>query len=76
MLILKETALHQEIVEAMRHPQHGLNFLSPHTSLPGHVFVSADAVSWVKTHIENKTTFDSALTLLKVNLIVVSVLTF
>lgn len=65
-LVLKEDATHQEIIEAMRHPHQGLSFLSPQTSLPGHVFVSADAVTWVRAHVMNTTSYEAAVKLLKV----------
>lgn len=68
MLVLKEDATHQEIIEAMRHPHQGLSFLSPQTSLPGHVFVSADAVTWVRAHVVNTTSYETAVKLLEVKI--------
>lgn len=67
-LVLKEDATHQEIIEAMRHPHQGLSFLSPQTSLPGHVFVSADAVTWVRAHVVNATSYETAVKLLQVKI--------
>uniref|UniRef100_A0A1B6F1V2 DEP domain-containing protein n=1 Tax=Cuerna arida TaxID=1464854 RepID=A0A1B6F1V2_9HEMI len=64
-LLLKETATPQEIVEAMKHPVYGLSFLSPHASLPGHVFVSSDAVSWAITHMEHITSYEAAVKLME-----------
>lgn len=66
-MLLKESATHQEIVDAMKHPTHGLGFLSAHASLPGHAFVSADAVSWLKTHMENEPNRERAVAVLEVN---------
>lgn len=64
-VLLKESATQQEIVDAMKHPTHGLGFLSPHASLPGHAFVSADAVSWLKTHMENEPNQERAVAILE-----------
>lgn len=67
-LVLKVDATHQEIIEAMRHPHQGLSFLSPQTSLPGHVFVSADAVTWVRAHVVNTSSYEAAVKLLEVRI--------
>ncbi|XP_054266200.1 GATOR complex protein Iml1 isoform X3 [Macrosteles quadrilineatus] len=65
ILVVKEPVVLLEVVDLMKHHLHGLTFVSPHTSLPGHVFVSADAVAWVKVHVENVTTYQQAVTLLE-----------
>ncbi|GLH03982.1 uncharacterized protein GBIM_09784 [Gryllus bimaculatus] len=49
---LKSTASHAEILEAMRHPEKGVGFLTQHPSLPSYTFVSADAVQWLIAHVE------------------------
>ncbi|CAL7950358.1 unnamed protein product [Xylocopa violacea] len=57
---LKNTASNTEILEAMKHPQNGVGFLTQHPSLPSQTFVSADAVQWLNNHIEGGVTVKNA----------------
>ncbi|OAD60256.1 DEP domain-containing protein 5 [Eufriesea mexicana] len=57
---LKNTASNNEILEALKHPQNGVGFLTQHPSLPSQTFVSADAVQWLNNHIEGGVTVESA----------------
>lgn len=66
-LMLKDSASHQEIIEAMRHPLHGIGFFSPQTSLPSNAFVSSDAVSWLRNHMDSVTTQEQAVQILEVS---------
>ncbi|XP_028048788.1 GATOR complex protein Iml1 [Monomorium pharaonis] len=49
---MKSNATNMEILEAMKHPQTGVGFLTQHPSLPSQTFVSADAIQWLNNHIE------------------------
>ncbi|XP_050487982.1 GATOR complex protein Iml1 isoform X2 [Bombus huntii] len=61
---LKNTASNNEILEAMKHPQNGVGFLTQHPSLPSQTFVSADAVQWLNNHIEGGVTVESAINIM------------
>ncbi|KZC10817.1 DEP domain-containing protein 5 [Dufourea novaeangliae] len=58
---IKNTAPNNEILEAMKHPQSGVGFLTQHPSLPSQTFVSADAVQWLNNHIEGGVTVNEAI---------------
>jgi len=64
---LKSSASAQEIVEAMAHQGTGVGFLTQHPSLPTHTFVSADAVTWLISHVEGVLCEQDAVSLLKVS---------
>lgn len=70
---LKNTASNNEILEAMKHPQNGVGFLTQHPSLPSQTFVSADAVQWLNNHIEGGVTVESAINIMNVIIIMLSV---
>ncbi|XP_017789838.1 PREDICTED: DEP domain-containing protein 5 [Habropoda laboriosa] len=61
---LKNTASNNEILEAMKHPQNGVGFLTQHPSLPSQTFVSADAVQWLNDHIEGGVTVENAISIM------------
>lgn len=67
---LKNTASNNEILEAMKHPQNGVGFLTQHPSLPSQTFVSADAVQWLNNHIEAGVTVESAINIMNVIIII------
>jgi hypothetical protein len=64
--MLKEGASHGEIIELMKHPSSGVGFLSQHSSLPSHTFVSADAVQWLVTHTEGNMSHYQAVNIMEV----------
>uniref|UniRef100_A0A1B6CLL3 DEP domain-containing protein n=1 Tax=Clastoptera arizonana TaxID=38151 RepID=A0A1B6CLL3_9HEMI len=64
-LVLKESASNQEIIEAMKHPVHGVGFFSPQISLPSNAFVSSDAVAWLKSHMDGISTQEQATVILE-----------
>ncbi|XP_076544250.1 GATOR complex protein Iml1 isoform X8 [Osmia lignaria lignaria] len=61
---LKNTAPNTEILEAMKHSQTGVGFLTHHPSLPSQTFVSADAVQWLNNHIEGGVTVEGAINIM------------
>ncbi|XP_076241100.1 GATOR complex protein Iml1 isoform X2 [Calliopsis andreniformis] len=62
---IKSTATYNEILEAMKHPQHGVvGSLTQHPSLPNQTFVSADAVQWLNNHIEGGITVEGAINIM------------
>ncbi|XP_031365715.1 GATOR complex protein Iml1 isoform X11 [Apis dorsata] len=61
---LKNTASNNEILEAMKHSQNGVGFLTQHPSLPSQTFVSADAVQWLNNHIEGGVTVENAINIM------------
>lgn len=63
---LKSNATNAEILEAMKHPQTGVGFLTQHPSLPSQTFVSADAVQWLSNNTEGGVTVESAINTIKV----------
>ncbi|XP_043495454.1 GATOR complex protein Iml1 isoform X3 [Polistes fuscatus] len=62
---LKSNATNAEILEAMKHPQTGVGFLTQHPSLPSQTFVSADAVQWLSNNTEGGVTVESAINTIK-----------
>ncbi|KAG7211009.1 hypothetical protein KM043_016376 [Ampulex compressa] len=62
---LKNNATNTEILDAMRHPQNGVGFLTQHPSLPSQTFVSADAVQWLNNYMEGGMTVDGAVNIMK-----------
>ena len=66
---IKSTAPNNEILEAMKHPQTGVGFLTQHPSLPSQTFVSADAVQWLNNHIEGGVTVEGAINIMNVRMI-------
>lgn len=66
---LKSNASNVEILEAMKHPQNGIGFLTPHPSLPLQTFVSADAVQWLHNHTETGMTVKKAIKIMQVKYI-------
>ena len=69
---IKSTAANIEILEAMKRPQTGVEFLTPHPSLPSQTLVSADAVLWLNKHIEGGVSIDDAVKIMKVTMIVIT----
>jgi hypothetical protein len=65
---IKSSAPFAEILEAMKHPQTGVGFLTQHPSLPSQTFVSADAVQWLNSHIEGGVSVEGAVNIMKVRL--------
>ncbi|XP_023248149.1 GATOR complex protein DEPDC5 [Copidosoma floridanum] len=63
---IKSSASLVEILEAMKHPQTGVGFLTQHPSLPSQTFVSADAVQWLNNHMEGGISVDKAVGLMKI----------
>ncbi|XP_012282674.1 GATOR complex protein DEPDC5 isoform X2 [Orussus abietinus] len=62
---LKSNASSSEILEAMKHPQTGVGFLTQHPSVPSQTFISADAVQWLNDHIEGGISIESAINVMK-----------
>lgn len=52
LILLKENASNDDIIEMLLHPNHGLGFLSHFPSLPSNSFISYDAVQWFKRNVE------------------------
>uniref|UniRef100_A0A1I8PYI3 DEP domain-containing protein n=1 Tax=Stomoxys calcitrans TaxID=35570 RepID=A0A1I8PYI3_STOCA len=50
---LRSNATLSEIFEAIKHPAHGVAFLSQTQSLPSYTFVSFDALVWLKNNLDN-----------------------
>lgn len=42
-----------EILDAMRHPMTGINFVAKNQNLPPYTFVSHDAVNWLNDHLDS-----------------------
>ncbi|XP_073836084.1 GATOR complex protein Iml1 isoform X5 [Musca autumnalis] len=49
---LRPNATLNEIFEVMKHPIHGVAFISQTQSLPSYTFVSFDALMWLKTNLD------------------------
>ncbi|XP_034950976.1 GATOR complex protein Iml1 isoform X3 [Chelonus insularis] len=62
---LKSNASNIEILEVLKHPQHGIGFLTPHPVLPSQTFVSADAVQWLNNHIEGGVAVKKAIAIMQ-----------
>ncbi|XP_071557307.1 GATOR complex protein Iml1 isoform X5 [Temnothorax nylanderi] len=62
---IKSNATNVEILEAMKHPQTGVGFLTQHPSLPSQTFVSADAIQWLNNHIEGGTGIEQGINIMK-----------
>lgn len=58
-----------EILEAMKHPQTGVGFLTQHPSLPSQTFVSADAIQWLNNHIEGGVGVERGINIMKVKVL-------
>jgi hypothetical protein len=65
---IKSNATNAEILEAMKHPQTGVGFLTQHPSLPSQTFVSADAIQWLNNHIEGGVGIEQGINIMKVNI--------
>ncbi|PSN43947.1 DEP domain-containing protein 5 [Blattella germanica] len=63
---LKSTATLTEIRDAMRNNLTGVGFLTDHPSLPSFTFVSADAVQWIISHVDDITNEEQAVELMEV----------
>ncbi|KAL3269605.1 hypothetical protein HHI36_008669 [Cryptolaemus montrouzieri] len=63
--VLKPTATNCEIVEAMKHPINGLSFINVNQNLPSFIFVAAEAVVWLITHMEGNINNDKAVQILQ-----------
>lgn len=50
---LRPNATINEIFEVMKHPIHGVAFISHTQSLPSYTFVSFDALVWLKNNLDN-----------------------
>ncbi|KAG8034214.1 hypothetical protein G9C98_001299 [Cotesia typhae] len=66
MTNLKSNASNSEILEALKNPQNGISFLTPHPSLPSQTFVSADAVQWLNNHIDGGVNIQQAIKIMEV----------
>lgn len=66
MTKIKSSATNTEILEAMKHPQTGVGFLTQHPSLPSQTFVSADAIQWLNNHIEGGMGVEQGINIMKV----------
>ncbi|XP_071633738.1 GATOR complex protein Iml1 isoform X7 [Temnothorax longispinosus] len=62
---IKSNATNVEILEAMKHPQTGVGFLTQHPSLPSQTFVSADAIQWLNNHIEGGMGIEQGINIMK-----------
>ncbi|XP_025163444.1 GATOR complex protein DEPDC5 isoform X5 [Harpegnathos saltator] len=62
---IKSNATNVEILEAMKHPQTGVGFLTQHPSLPSQTFVSADAIQWLNNHIEGGVGVEQGINIMK-----------
>ncbi|KAL0108783.1 hypothetical protein PUN28_014128 [Cardiocondyla obscurior] len=62
---IKSNATNVEILEAMKHPQTGVGFLTQHPSLPSQTFVSADAIQWLNNHIEGGIGVEQGINIMK-----------
>ncbi|XP_011872141.1 PREDICTED: DEP domain-containing protein 5 isoform X3 [Vollenhovia emeryi] len=62
---IKSNATNVEILEAMKHPQTGVGFLTQHPSLPSQTFVITDAIQWLNNHIEGSTGIKQSINILK-----------
>ncbi|XP_044593244.1 GATOR complex protein Iml1 isoform X7 [Cotesia glomerata] len=65
MTNLKSNASNSEILEALKNPQNGISFLTPHPSLPSQTFVSADAVQWLNNHIDGGVNVQQAIKIME-----------
>ncbi|XP_074113589.1 GATOR complex protein Iml1 isoform X6 [Cotesia typhae] len=65
MTNLKSNASNSEILEALKNPQNGISFLTPHPSLPSQTFVSADAVQWLNNHIDGGVNIQQAIKIME-----------
>lgn len=65
---IKSNATNAEILEAMKHPQTGVGFLTQHPSLPSQTFVSADAIQWLNNHIEGGVGVEQGINIMKVKI--------
>lgn len=70
---IKITATYSELLEAMKHPQTGVGFLTQSTLLPSQTFLSADAVQWLNRHIEGGVSLEWAVNTMKVRSIFVHI---
>ncbi|XP_018377283.1 PREDICTED: DEP domain-containing protein 5 isoform X2 [Trachymyrmex cornetzi] len=62
---IKNNATNVEILEAMKHPQTGVGFLTQHPSLPSQTFVSADAIQWLNNHVEGGMEIEHGINIMK-----------
>ncbi|KYQ52041.1 DEP domain-containing protein 5 [Trachymyrmex zeteki] len=62
---IKSNATNVEILEAMKHPQTGVGFLTQHPSLPSQTFVSADAIQWLNNHVEGGMEIEHGINIMK-----------
>ncbi|XP_077271177.1 GATOR complex protein Iml1 isoform X8 [Temnothorax americanus] len=62
---IKSNATNVEILEAMKHPQTGVGFLTQHPSLPSQTFVSADAIQWLNNYIEGGMGIEQGINIMK-----------
>lgn len=53
-LKISATASLPEILEAMKSPVNGINFLAKSQSLPSWTFVLMDAITWLQNRIDGK----------------------
>jgi len=65
---IKSNATNVEILEAMKHPQTGVGFLTQHPSLPSQTFVSADAIQWLNNHVEGGIEIEHGINIMKVKI--------
>ncbi|KAJ9573996.1 hypothetical protein L9F63_008626, partial [Diploptera punctata] len=62
---LKSTATLSEILEAMKNTTSGVGFLTYYNSLPSFTFVSADAIQWIISHVDDVLDEEKALQLME-----------
>lgn len=65
--LLKPNATSFEIIEAMKNPASGLNFINLQQNLPNLTFVTGDAVSWLLTHMEGLPTAEKGVQVIEVS---------
>ncbi|XP_057663602.1 GATOR complex protein Iml1 isoform X2 [Diorhabda carinulata] len=64
--MLKPNATSAEIIDSMKHPINGLLFISVQQNLPNLTFVTADAVSWLMTHMEEVPSIEKGIQIMQI----------
>ncbi|CAH1099750.1 unnamed protein product [Psylliodes chrysocephalus] len=63
--MLKFNATTVEIIESMKHPVNGLQFINMQQNMPNFTFVTADAINWLMNHMEGIATIEKAIQVMK-----------
>lgn len=63
---IKKDATYSEILERLKHPQNGIGFFTHNSSLPSQTFVSADAVQWLNTYMDEGVDVERAISIMQV----------